>query len=111
VCSSKKADISLGRPRPGMWNAPCGQIVGPSVSIILDWLVPSRRHLEEERHRLEWTRDEEGLGDPHKGPIDLDSGVVKLQAPEHGDRQQPGGAENSVAEASDTEPVTKPAKP
>ncbi|NUP51428.1 MAG: hypothetical protein HOW97_29555, partial [Catenulispora sp.] len=46
--------------------------------------VPSRRHLEEEQNRLEWTRDEEGQGDPHRGPIDLDSGVVKIQ-PRGGD--------------------------
>lgn len=50
------------------------------MSIILDWLVPSRRHREEEQHRLEWTRDETGQGDPHRGPIDLDSGVVTIKA-------------------------------
>ncbi|WP_370369926.1 DUF6191 domain-containing protein [Catenulispora sp. GP43] len=41
--------------------------------------VPSRRHVEDERNRLEWTRDEEGEGDPHRGPIDLDSGVVSIK--------------------------------
>ena len=52
------------------------------MSIIFDLFEPSRRHREEERNRLEWTRDEEGLGDPHRGPIDLDSGVVKVKAPD-----------------------------
>jgi Family of unknown function (DUF6191) len=44
--------------------------------------APSRRHQQEERNRLELTRDEVGLGDPHRGPIDLDSGVVKLRRPQ-----------------------------
>jgi hypothetical protein len=65
----------------------------------LDWFVPSRRHREEERNRLEWTRDQEGLGDPHRGPIDLDSGVVTIKA--SGDDGDAGGAES----------VTKPATP
>lgn len=94
-----------------MWNAPCGQIVGPGVSIILDWLVPSRRHREEERNRLEWTRDQEGLGDPHKGPIDLDSGVVKIKAAEDGDAQTAAAEEAEATHAAGADPVTKPAKP
>ncbi|GAA1988945.1 DUF6191 domain-containing protein [Catenulispora subtropica] len=67
------------------------------MSIILDWLVPSRRHREEERNRLEWSRDEEGLGDPHRGPIDLESGVVKIKAPEEAAAAEP--------------PVTRPEEP
>jgi hypothetical protein len=51
------------------------------MSIFFDMFAPSRRHLDEERNRQEWTRDEEGEGDPHRGPIDLDSGVVKIQPP------------------------------
>ena len=50
------------------------------MSVFFDMFVPSRRHVEEERNRLEWTRDEEGEGDPHRGPIDLDSGVVAIRA-------------------------------
>lgn len=70
------------------------------MSIILDWLVPSRRHREEERHRLEWTRDETGQGDPHRGPIDLDSGVVTIKADADGDgRAVPDGT--SAAHAAD----------
>ncbi len=51
------------------------------MSVFFDMFVPSRRHVEDERNRLEWTRDEEGEGDPHRGPIDLDSGVVSIKAP------------------------------
>ncbi|MBY8882761.1 DUF6191 domain-containing protein [Actinacidiphila acidipaludis] len=42
--------------------------------------LPSARFREEERNRLEWTRDEEGQGDPYRGPIDLDSGTVQMRA-------------------------------
>ena len=55
------------------------------MSVFFDMFVPSRRHVEDERNRLEWTRDEEGEGDPHRGPIDLDSGVVSIKA--SGDRR------------------------
>jgi len=51
------------------------------MSVFFDMFVPSRRHVEDERNRLEWTRDEEGEGDPHRGPIDLDGGVVSIKAP------------------------------
>ncbi|GGP49727.1 DUF6191 domain-containing protein [Streptomyces abikoensis] len=37
---------------------------------------PGRARTEEERNRLELTRDDVGDGDPGAGPIDLDSGVV-----------------------------------
>jgi hypothetical protein len=50
------------------------------MSVFFDMFVPSRRHVEDERNRLEWTRDEEGEGDPHRGPIDLDSGVIRIKA-------------------------------
>ncbi|WP_308217265.1 DUF6191 domain-containing protein [Streptantibioticus silvisoli] len=47
-----------------------------------DLFTPGSRHTEDERNRLEWTRDEEGEGDPHHGPIDLSSGKVVMQAPQ-----------------------------
>ena len=50
------------------------------MSVFFDMFVPSRRHVEDERNRLEWTRDEEGEGDPHRGPIDLDSCVFSIKA-------------------------------
>jgi hypothetical protein len=52
------------------------------MSVFFDMFIPSRRHVEDERNRLEWTRDEEGEGDPHRGPIDLDSGVVSIKPPD-----------------------------
>jgi hypothetical protein len=55
------------------------------MSVFFDMFVPSRRHVEEEQNRLEWTRDEEGQGDPHRGPIDLDSGVVTIKRPDAGE--------------------------
>ena len=69
------------------------------MSVFFDMFLPSRRHVEDERNRLEWTRDEEGEGDPHRGPIDLDSGVVSIKAP---------GAERPAA-APDAPAVTRPA--
>lgn len=68
------------------------------MSVFFDMFLPSRRHVEDERNRLEWTRDEEGEGDPHRGPIDLDSGVVSIKAPGAG-----------PAAAPDAAPVTRPA--
>lgn len=52
------------------------------MSIFEVLFAPGRRHIEEEKNRLEWTRDEEGEGDPHHGPIDLDSGHVVISAPD-----------------------------
>ncbi|MEY9910757.1 hypothetical protein ABIA35_007007 [Catenulispora sp. MAP12-49] len=66
------------------------------MSVFFDMFVPSRRHVEDERNRQEWTRDEEGEGDPHRGPIDLDSGVVSIKSP---DQQATG------------QPVTRPEPP
>jgi hypothetical protein len=65
------------------------------MSVFFDMFVPSRRHVEDERNRLEWTRDEEGEGDPHRGPIDLDSGVVSIMMSGDGPEPEP--------------PVTRPA--
>ena len=51
--------------------------------IMSDIFMPGRRFQEEEENRLEWTRDEEGQGDPHRGPIDLAGGkvVIRLSPP------------------------------
>jgi hypothetical protein len=54
------------------------------VSIFDELFNPSARFREEEKRRLEWMRDEEGEGDPHRGPIDLDSGTVRIKAPTAG---------------------------
>ena len=93
---------SPGRPRAcgrrRRWNGSPSRFVETSVSIFVDMFLPSRRHLEDERNRLEWTRDQEGLGDPHRGPIDLDSGSVTIKAP--------GGQDKT-----DQDEITKPATP
>lgn len=68
------------------------------MSIFFDMFLPSRRHVEDEQNRLEWTRDEEGQGDPHRGPIDLESGVVKIKSR---DREDDG----------DDDGVTRPTRP
>jgi hypothetical protein len=51
------------------------------VSIFDELFNPSARFRDEEKNRLEWMRDEEGEGDPHRGPIDLDSGAVRIRVP------------------------------
>jgi len=43
---------------------------------------PGARHREEERNRLELTRDEDGDSEPDRGPIDLDSGAVVIRLPD-----------------------------
>jgi hypothetical protein len=42
---------------------------------------PGRKHTEEERERLEISRDDLDSGDPARGPIDLDSGTVTIRPP------------------------------
>lgn len=49
------------------------------MNILEEVFQPSARHHHEERQRLEWMRDDEGEGDPYRGPIDLDSGVVHIR--------------------------------
>ena len=49
------------------------------MNILEEVFHPSARHQHEERHRLEWMRDDEGEGDPYHGPIDLDSGTVHIR--------------------------------
>jgi hypothetical protein len=44
--------------------------------------APGRRHTEEERNRLELTREDEGSSDPARGPIDLTSGTVTVRLPD-----------------------------
>lgn len=50
-------------------------------SFMDDLFVPSRKHAEDERNRLELTREDEGSSDPARGPIDLDSGAVLVRPP------------------------------
>ncbi|WP_228990028.1 DUF6191 domain-containing protein [Streptomyces sp. DH8] len=43
--------------------------------------APGRRHTSDERKRLALSRVDLGVGDPHRGPIDLGSGKVTVRAP------------------------------
>ncbi|MBO0655193.1 MULTISPECIES: DUF6191 domain-containing protein [Streptomyces] len=48
-------------------------------NVIDEVFAPGRERTEEERNRLEFTREDVGDGDPAKGPIDLDSGHVVIR--------------------------------
>jgi hypothetical protein len=54
-------------------------------NLIDEFFVPSRRHTEDERNRLELSRDDEGSSDPARGAIDLDSGAVVIRSPRRSD--------------------------
>ncbi|WP_329115593.1 DUF6191 domain-containing protein [Streptomyces sp. NBC_01353] len=43
--------------------------------------APGRKHTDDERQRLALTREDQGDGDPGKGPIDLTSGRVTIRVP------------------------------
>ncbi|NJP45104.1 DUF6191 domain-containing protein [Actinacidiphila epipremni] len=49
-------------------------------NILEGLFAPSRKHTDDERNRLELFREEEGNGDPARGPIDLSSGKVVMRA-------------------------------
>ncbi|MEU5531843.1 DUF6191 domain-containing protein [Streptomyces sp. NPDC020362] len=49
------------------------------MNILEEVFLPSARHVQEERQRLEWMRDDDGEGDPYRGPIDLDNGIVHIR--------------------------------
>ncbi|SCE58455.1 hypothetical protein GA0115253_107849 [Streptomyces sp. Termitarium-T10T-6] len=43
--------------------------------------APGRKHTSDEQKRLELSRVDLGIGDPHRGPIDLTSGKVTVRPP------------------------------
>ncbi|MPY63916.1 DUF6191 domain-containing protein [Streptomyces spongiae] len=43
--------------------------------------APGRKHTNDERKRLELTREDVGDSDPGRGPIDLDSGTAVIRRP------------------------------
>ncbi|MFF3315308.1 DUF6191 domain-containing protein [Streptomyces sp. NPDC003035] len=43
--------------------------------------APGRKHTDDERQRLALTREDQGDGDPGRGPIDLVSGRVTIRVP------------------------------
>jgi Family of unknown function (DUF6191) len=52
---------------------------GDMFNILEQLFSPGRKHTDDERNRLELTREETGDSDPGKGPIDLESGVVVVK--------------------------------
>lgn len=48
-------------------------------NILEELFAPSRKYTDDERNRLELFRDDEGNGDPARGPIDLASGKVVVR--------------------------------
>lgn len=50
-------------------------------NVLEELFAPSRKHTDDERNRLELFRDDEGNGDPARGPIDLASGKVTVRPP------------------------------
>ncbi len=50
------------------------------MSIFFDLFSPGQRHRVDEQERLEHTREVEGVGEPGRGPVDLNSGVVLIKA-------------------------------
>jgi len=71
--------------------------------------APGRRHVAEERKRLELTRVDLGVGDPGRGPIDLSSGKVVVRAPDHGgpepDREAPPEPDRAPAPEEERGPT------
>lgn len=71
--------------------------------------APGRKHVAEERRRLESSRVDPGIGDPARGPMDLSSGKVTLRAPgaDGGSPVPPGapGGRPGRAAADDGRPV------
>jgi hypothetical protein len=49
------------------------------VSIFEELFNSGARHRADEKNRHEWMRDDPGDSDPHRGPVDLDSGAVQIR--------------------------------
>jgi hypothetical protein len=78
--------------------------------------APGRKHTEDERNRLELTREDEGSSDPARGPIDLTSGTVTVRLPDkpnkpdgEGKADEPAEGGGEAAEAAGGAPATEPA--
>ncbi|MFD8304969.1 DUF6191 domain-containing protein [Streptomyces sp. NPDC059690] len=55
--------------------------------------APSRKHTQDERKRLELSREDVGDNDPGRGPIDLDSGKVVIRPSATAVEDDPDAAE------------------
>jgi hypothetical protein len=78
------------------------------VSIFFDLFSPGQRHRVDEQERLEHTREVEGVNEPGRGPVDLNSGVVLIKAAQSAvkpkDDEAAGTVEDAADEPSDSEP-------
>ncbi|OON79746.1 DUF6191 domain-containing protein [Streptomyces tsukubensis] len=73
--------------------------------------APGRKHSEDEKRRLEMTREQAGDNDPGRGPIDLSSGKVVVRVP--GSDTAPAAPTepqeaDAAAEPQDTDPSPDP---
>ncbi|MFD7320194.1 DUF6191 domain-containing protein [Streptomyces sp. NPDC059875] len=50
-------------------------------NLMEELFAPSHKHTDDERQRLELTREDLGDCDPARGPIDLNSGAVTIRVP------------------------------
>lgn len=69
--------------------------------------APGRKHTNDEKKRLELTREDVGDNDPGRGPIDLDSGQVVIRPPkppEAAGAGEPEGAAGSGEPEGSEEP-------
>lgn len=53
----------------------------PVFNFFEELFAPGRKHTSDEQKRLELSRVDLGIGDPHRGPIDLTSGKVTVRPP------------------------------
>lgn len=54
----------------------------PVFNFFEELFAPGRKHTSDEQKRLELSRVDLGIGDPHRGPIDLASGKVTVRPPD-----------------------------
>lgn len=91
-----------GVPTPVPLGA--GTLYFYEVSIFFDLFNPNNRHRTEELRRLENTREDESPGEPGRGPIDLNSGMVMIRVPEKDAEASQDGTESQ----EDTDPDETP---
>ena len=76
------------------------------MTAFFDLFTPGHRHRVDEQERLEHTREVESPSEPHRGPIDLSSGVVLIKpsaAARDGATAEGSAAEDEAAESSESD--------
>nr|WP_202467745.1 DUF6191 domain-containing protein [Streptomyces sp. SID8378] len=69
----------------------------PVFNFFEELFAPGRKHTSDEQKRLELSRVDLGIGDPHRGPIDLASGKVTVRPPDTGTESDPDSEEPYAA--------------